>query len=103
MSDQKNPNSKSRVFDDLRNSLFFSRVSISFEVNRIVSDRLDEIIEDLIDCLSDETREEFTRDKLLELCLTALVEEYKKSKPDSLFFRVLCRSSENESAVDPSK
>jgi hypothetical protein len=97
MNDQRNPNKKSRVFDDLRNSLFFSRVSISFEVNRKVSDWLDEIIEDLLDCLSDETRAEFTRDRLLELCLTALVEEYKRNKQNSLFFRVLCQSNESKS------
>lgn len=96
MNDQRNPNKKSRVFDD-RASLFFSRVSISFEVNRNVSDWLDEIIEELFDCLSDETRAEFTRDRLLEMCLTALVEEYQKNKQNSLFFRVLCQSSESKS------
>ncbi len=106
MSEQRNPNTKSRVFDDLRNSLFFSRVSISFEVDRDVSDRLDEIIDELCDCLSDETREEFTRAKLCELCLTALVDEYQKNKSDSLFVRVtenLRPPRKNESEIDSSK
>ena len=45
-----------------------------FPLNRDVFDRLDEIIKELFDCLSDETRPEFTCAQLLELCLTALVE-----------------------------
>lgn len=106
MSEQRNPNTKSRFFDDLRNSLFFSRVSISFEVDRDVSDRLDEIIDELYDCLSDEMREEFTRAKLCELCLMALVDEYQKNKSDSLFVRVtenLRPPRKNESEIDSSK
>ena len=103
MSEQRNPNTKSTIFDNLRNSLFFSRVSISFEVDRDISDRLDEIIDELCDCLSDETREEFTRAKLCELCLTALVDEYQKNKSDSLFVRAtenLRSPRKNESEID---
>lgn len=106
MNEQRNPNAKSRVFDDLRNSLFFSRVIISFEADRDVSDRLDEIIDELCDCLSDDLREEFTRAKLCELCLMALVDEYKKNKSDSLFVRVtenLRPPRKNESEIDSSK
>lgn len=109
MNEQRNPNKRSRLFDDLRNSLFSGRVSISFEVNRGVSDRLDEILDELdelSDCLSDEMREEFTRAKMLELCLIALVDEYEKHKPDSLFVRVtedFCPPSKNESDVESSK
>lgn len=106
MNEQRNPNTKTRVFDDLRNSLFFGRVSISFEVDRAASDRLDEIIDELCDSLPDEAREEFTHAKLCELCLTALVEEYEKNKPDSLFVRVtenLRQPGESKSDVDPAK
>lgn len=88
MSEQRNPHSKSRVFDDIRNSLFFTKDSISFDVDRAVGERLDEIIDELCDCLSDEAREKFTRSKLCELCLTALVDEYEKNKSASLFVRV---------------
>ena len=88
MNEQRNPNSKPRVFDDLRNSLFNARQSISFEVDRAVSDRLDEIIDELCDCLSDEMREKFTRAKLCELCFTALIDDYEKNKSGSLFVRV---------------
>ena len=89
MSEQRNPNSKPRIFDDLRNSLFFSRIPISFDVDRAVGERLDEIIDELCDHLSDEMREEFTRAKLCELCLAALVDEYENNKSDSLFVRVI--------------
>ncbi len=78
MFEQRNPNSKPRVFDDLRNSLFHTRQSISFKVDRAVSDRLDEIIDELSDSLSDEMREEFTRAKLCELCFTVLIDDSKK-------------------------
>jgi hypothetical protein len=88
MSEQRNPKSKPRIFDDLRQSLFFTRDSISFDVERAVGERLDEIIDELCDCLPDEMREEFTRGKLCELCLTALVDEYENNKSDSLFVRV---------------
>jgi hypothetical protein len=103
MSEQKNSNTRTRVFDDLRQSLFLTRESISFEVDRAVSDRFDEIIDELCDCLSDEMREEFTRAKLCELCLTALVDDYEKNKLDSLFVQVtegLRQPSENKSDVD---
>jgi hypothetical protein len=76
------------MFDELRASLFLTKESITFEVDRAVADRLDEIIDELGDCLSAEPREEFTRAKLCELCLTALVDEYEKNKPDSHFVRV---------------
>jgi hypothetical protein len=76
------------MFDELRASLFLTRESITFEVDRAVADRLDEIIDELGDCFSAETREEFTRDSLCELCLTALVDEYEKNKSDSLFVRI---------------
>ena len=88
MDDQRNPNSQSRFFDDLRNSLFHSRQSISFEIDRAVGDRLDEIIDELCDCFSDETCEEFTRAKLCELCFKTLVDDYEKNKSGSLFVRV---------------
>lgn len=88
MNDRRNPNKRNRIFDDLRASLFLTRESITFEVDRAVADRLDEVIDELGDCLSAETREEFTRAKLCELCLTALVDEYEKNKPGSLFVRV---------------
>lgn len=88
MNEQKNPNTKTRVFDGRKYSLSFSRELISFEVDRAVADRLDEIIDELCDCLSEEMQEEFTRAKLCELCLTTLVDEYEKNKPDSLFVRV---------------
>jgi hypothetical protein len=88
MSEQRNPNSRSRVFDDIRNSLFFTKDSISFEVSRAVGEHLDEIIDELCDHFSDDLREEFTRSKLCELCLTALVDEYEKNKSASLFVRV---------------
>ena len=103
MNGQRNPNTKTRVFDDLRNSLFSSRVTISFELDRAVADRLDEIVDELCDCLPDETRKQFTHAKLCELCLTALVEEYEKNKPDSLFVRVtenLSQPRESKSDVD---
>lgn len=106
MSEQRNPKAKNSVFDDLRNSLFSSRVSISFEIDRDVSDRIDEIIDELCDCLSDEMRENFTRAKLCELCLTALVNEYQKNKSDSLFVRAtenLRQLRINESEIDSSK
>lgn len=80
MNDRRNPNKRNRIFDDLRASLFLTRESITFEVDRAVADRLDEVIDELGDCLSAETREEFTRAKLCELCLTALVDEYEKKQ-----------------------
>ena len=100
MNEQRNPNSKPRVFDDLRTSLFHTRQSISFEVDRAVSDRLDEIIDELSDSLSDKMREEFTRAKLCELCFTALTDDYEKNKSGSLFVRVtenLIKSGESKS------
>lgn len=89
MSEPRNPNTKNRVFDDFRNSLFLAQESISFEVDRAIGDRLDEIIDEISDRLSDETREEFTRAKLCELCFTVLVDDYEKNKSDSLFVRVI--------------
>lgn len=99
MSEQRNPNMKTRIFDDLRNSLFFTRESIPFEVDRAVADRLDEIIDELSDRLSDEMREQFTRAKLFELCLTTLVDEYEKNRSNSLLVRVtenLCQPVEGK-------
>ena len=81
MSEQSNPNTKSRVFDNFRNSLFLTRESISFDVDHAIGDRLDEIIDELSDCLSDEMREEFTCAKLCEIRFTTLVNDYEKISP----------------------
>ena len=100
MSEQRNPNTKSRVFDDFRTSLFLTRESISFDVDRAIGDRLDEIIDELSDSVSDEMREEFTRAKLCELCFTALIDDYEKNKSGSLLVRVtknLRKSGESKS------
>jgi hypothetical protein len=88
MNDQRNPNSKPRIFDDLRNSLFFTKELISFDIDRAVGEHLDEILDELCDSFSDEMREKFTRAKLCEMCLTTLIDDYEKNKSGSLFVRV---------------
>jgi len=105
MNEQKNPNTKTRAFDARRYSHSLNEESISFDVNRAVADRLDQIIDELGDGLSHEMREEFTRAKLCELCLTALIDGYEKNKSGSFFVRVtenLRKSGESKSNVDSS-
>ena len=100
MSEQRNPNTKTRAFDARRYSLSPNEESISFEVDRAVADRLDQIIDELGDGLSEDTREKLTLTTLCELCLTALVDDYEKNKSGSLFVRVtenLRKSGENKS------
>lgn len=88
MSEQRNPNTKTRAFDARRYSRSLNEESISFDVNRAVADRLDQIIDELGDGLSEDTREKLTLATLCELCLTALVDDYEQNKSGSLIVRV---------------
>lgn len=100
MSEQRNPNTKTRAFDARRYSLSPNEESISFDLNRAVADRLDQIVDELGDGLSEDTREKLTLATLCELCLTALIDEYEKNKSGSLFVRVtenLIKSGESKS------
>jgi hypothetical protein len=101
MNEQRNPNTKTRTFDARRYSLSLNEESISFDINRSIADRLDQIIDELSDGLSEDTREKLTLAILCELCLTALVDEYEKNKSESLFVRVtenLRKSGESKPA-----
>lgn len=88
MNEQRNPNTKTRAFDARRYSRSQNEELISFDVNRAIADRLDQIIDELGDGLSEDTRGKLTLATLCELCLTALIDDYEQNKSGSLFVRV---------------
>lgn len=99
MNEQRNPNTRTRAFDARRYSRSQNEESISFDVDRAVADRLDQIIDELGDGLSEDTRGRLTLATLCELCLTALVDDYEQNKSDSL----VVRATENLRKSDESK